>query len=90
MKNIFVNFADFWRKSVRRGPKHSDNRSRKFLGLQFQKSRDLADVKSLDPGILLGPGYLVNDSRICGTNFWRDLMCIYNVPGKKLGDITRI
>ena len=39
-EKIFGNFGDFWLKSVPRGPKHSDKKSRKIPGFQFQKSRD--------------------------------------------------
>ena len=44
-EKIFGNFGDFWLKSVPRGPKHSDKKSRKIPGFQFQKSRDFGWLK---------------------------------------------
>ena len=47
-KRFFGNFGDFWLKSVPRGPKHSDKKSRDF---SFKNPGILADLKSRDPGI---------------------------------------
>ena len=43
---MFSNFGDFWRKSVPRGPKQSD-----------KKSRDFSFKNPGIPGIPLGPDY---------------------------------
>ena len=70
MKKIsgnFGNFGNFWRKSVPRGPEHSDNNPEKSRDFSFKNPGILADLKSRDPRIPvipLGPGQLyllVND-----------------------------
>ena len=64
----FCNFGYFLRKSVPRGPKHSDKQSRDF---SFKNPGIWADLKSRDPGISGIPPGPASSAKIFLAFSWR-------------------